>query len=106
MSTKKTMIAVAVGSAINFSGNASVSHEADREMRRIIARDSGITGNRAAIQRSLTGDSHHQESEGERKARLINRATYRLMESLGLTYKQANKVARRSYSLAKAEAKA
>ncbi|AZF88675.1 hypothetical protein HOU67_gp39 [Escherichia phage Skarpretter] len=75
------------------------------EVRKIMARDAGITGNRAAMQRSLTGYAQAEETERERKARLIARGTVRLM-SMGLTRKQAEKVARRSYHLAKQDAKA
>lgn len=73
-------------------------------VRKVMARDAGIIGNRAAMQRSLTGVPSGDETEKQRKARLIARGTARLMQ-MGLTRKQAEEVARRSYFLAKAEAK-
>lgn len=101
--SKPTPIAAAVRGELPYQGEPQ-NQAAAEQMRRIIARDAGITGNRAAMQRSLTGATV-QESERERKARLIKRGTERLI-AMGLTRKQADKVARRSYSLAKQDAKA
>ncbi|MNE10683.1 hypothetical protein D3C80_1034020 [compost metagenome] len=100
--TQPTAIAAAVRGTL-----PAPEHDADvaGAMRKIMARDAGIIGNRAAMQRSLTGDASATETERERKARLIARGTARLMQ-MGLTRKEAERVARRSYSLAKQDAKA
>lgn len=102
MSTKPTAIAAAVRDTVP---TEPYDPEVAGAVRRIMARDAGITGNRAAMQRSLTGGAPANETERERKARLISRATARLIAQ-GFTRKSAEKIARRSYSLAKQDAKA
>lgn len=100
--TNTTAIAAAVRSTLPAEPHDPAVSGA---VRKIIARDAGIIGNRAAMQRSLTGVAPGDETERERKARLIARGTARMMQ-MGLTRKDAERIARRSYSLAKAEAKA
>ena len=98
-STKPTEIAAAISSTINPFNHEPVNHEAAAALRRIQARDAGIIGDRAALQRSLEGTGR-PETAHERKQRLIARGTARLIE-MGFSRREAKRIARESYNLAR-----
>jgi len=97
-STKLTPAAIAVASAAGYQAE-EINHEAAAPLRRIQARDAGIIGDRAALQRSLEGTGR-PETAHERKTRLITRATERLV-AMGFSRRDAKRVARQSYNLAR-----
>lgn len=99
--TKLNPIAMAVAGSTP-APVTEVNHEANDRMRRIIARDAGITGTRAALQRRLE-ERGKPENAHERKIRLITRATERLV-AMGLSRREAKRVARNSYNLARKDA--
>lgn len=99
MSTKPTEIAAALRTTFNPFDPEPVNHEAAEALRRIQARDAGIIGDRAALQRSLEG-ADKPETAHERKQRLIARGTARLI-SMGYSRKEAKRIARQSYNLAR-----
>lgn len=90
--------AIALATAGNHHAE-EVNHEAAAHLRRIMARDAGIIGDRAALQRSLEGQGR-PETAHERKQRLIARGTARLIE-MGFTRREAKRIARQSYNLAR-----
>lgn len=98
MNTKPTAAALAVAS-VTPAPRHEINHEADAQMRRIIARDNGITGNRAALQRRMEA-AGKPENAHQRKQRLIARGTARLIE-MGFTMREAKRIARESYNLAR-----
>lgn len=100
-STKLTPAAIAVATAGSYEAE-EINHEAAAQMRRIMARDAGIIADRAALQRSMEGAAG-PETAHQRKQRLIARGTARLI-AMGFSRREAKRIARDSYNLARKDA--